>query len=780
MGIKHNNWAARLTTLTLLVAICTVPQTPSSEAVNRCQALETIAFSSYSGTVGGAQIALTNYKNCLVQQYGSTKASLVPCARYHQIASAFVALSSSSRYLTKALVDYTWCVTGEKSIYESKVLSSCDAYLDVVRIALAAGDVALASFARDASSDCQTRTIVSAPTPTPTPTATATKSPTPSPTPTPPALLEMPLPPLPSFSGEVQIGKTVTLVWSSPISGYDSITYQWRQICTSNTDCRGSLEIPGATQSSYTIQSKDAGYGISVNILFKKAGYKNYERFLQVSSSVPTSAPTKKINFPTLPKASIDGNTFEGGELRITFSSPWMEGVTLTYQWSKRCILIKCPVGVGRDFQPILGATSSTYQTLSLDGGHQIQAVIVASKSGYNDGTVYTSFPPTLINGEPAVSGVLKEGNGLQGHIGLWPEGYSLEYRWVQSCKDGNNGVSDCYSTIPSANLPTLSITAAQVNKSLGFVVKGTKAGNPTIERYSRSYGTVVNRSAKTAVFLPTPPKPLPTAKPTSGVITQPSPMPAPTPSSVITQPSSAPLPNPGVDCTSNPSPLCGGAVAPSSPSTIPAPTPIVTPSTIPAPTPAPTQQLSLAPTPAISGLGRPGDILRVSPGAWDAGVKLTYQWLRSGVSTGISSLTYTVSDADVNQNITVRVTGTKAGFTSVSRESSSILVTPLRVLTLTPSPIISCGRANGQCYVGDLAKVVPGKWDSGVTLSFRWLRIAPPKVGRTLIGTGTTYKITESDAGKGNLTQIVVEVTGSLTGFQTVTVLAGTYPFRR
>jgi hypothetical protein len=160
--------------------------------------------------------------------------------------------------------------------------------------------------------------------------------------------------------------------------------------------------------------------------------------------------------------------------------------------------------------------------------------------------------------------------------------------------------------------------------------------------------------------------------------------------------------------------------------------------------------------------------------------VALTYQWLRNGVSTGISSRTYTVSNVDVNQNIAVRVTGTKAGFTSISRESSSVLVAPLTALTLTPSPIISCGRSNGQCYVGDLAVVDPGKWDSGVTLSFRWLRIAPPTVGRTLIGTGTTYRITTSDAGQGNLTQIVVEVTGSLAGFQTVTVLAGTYPFRR
>jgi hypothetical protein len=171
---------------------------------------------------------------------------------------------------------------------------------------------------------------------------------------------------------------------------------------------------------------------------------------------------------------------------------------------------------------------------------------------------------------------------------------------------------------------------------------------------------------------------------------------------------------------------------------------------------------------------------LNVNPGKWDAGVKLTYQWLRNGVSTGKSGSTYTVSNDDVNRNISVRVTGTKSGFTSVSRESSSILVTPLKEFSLTPTPIISCGRASGQCYVGDVAKVVPGKWDTGVTLSFRWLRIAPPKMERISIGTNPTYKITANDAGKSNLTQIVVEVTGSLTGYKSVTVLAGTYPFSR
>lgn len=577
MGIKGNQWAARLASLTLLVAICTVPQIPSSQAVNRCQALETIAFSSYSGTVGSAKIALTNYKNCLDQQYGPTKASLVPCARYHQIASAFVVLSSSSRYLVKALVDYTWCVTGEKSIYESKALTSCDAYLDVVKIALAAGDVALASFARDASSDCQTRTLLS--TSTPTPTATPSKSPTPSPSPTPPELLDMSIPPSPSISGEVQVGKTVSLVWSSPISGYDSVTYLWRQICTSSTNCRGSLEIPGATQSLYTIQSKDAGYGISVNILFKKAGFKDYERSVQVSSSVPTPtlsptpkpAQTSTISAPS--SAAVTGDPTVGGTLVIQYIGTWMSEVSLSYQWMRRCILIACPWKTNT----IAGATSSTYTPTIQDKGQQIYVVITAKKEGYLNKLIESAWPGPAILGAPEISGTLQEGKTLIGYEGLWESGYSFTYRWEATCQNASPPLNSCYKVIPAASSKTFKITSAETGKSIRFIVIGTKPGSVKIESHSRDYGEIVNSSAKSARFLPVPqlptptPTPSPAPKPTSGVITQPPPVSPPT--------------NSGIDCTTNPSPLCGASGTPPSLSPLPAPTLIASP--------APTQKVS-------------------------------------------------------------------------------------------------------------------------------------------------------------------------------------------
>jgi hypothetical protein len=108
------------------------------------------------------------------------------------------------------------------------------------------------------------------------------------------------------------------------------------------------------------------------------------------------------------------------------------------------------------------------------------------------------------------------------------------------------------------------------VNKYLGFIVKGTKQGQPTIERYSRSYGIVVSRSANTAKFLPVPQQPTPIPKPTAGVITQPSPIPTPT--------------NSGTNCAQNLSGACGTVGSPAVP----------TPTTAPVPSPSPTTAVQL------------------------------------------------------------------------------------------------------------------------------------------------------------------------------------------
>lgn len=78
---------------------------------------------------------------------------------------------------------------------------------------------------------------------------------------------------------------------------------------------------------------------------------------------------------------------------------------------------------------------------------------------------------------------------------------------------------------------------------------------------------------------------------------------------------------------------------------------------------------MSTPPTPIISGTARVGMILSANPGKWQSGVVLNYQWTRNGVAiSGARGATYKVSTKDIKNKLNVRVTGSLAGYTSVSK----------------------------------------------------------------------------------------------------------------
>jgi hypothetical protein len=80
-----------------------------------------------------------------------------------------------------------------------------------------------------------------------------------------------------------------------------------------------------------------------------------------------------------------------------------------------------------------------------------------------------------------------------------------------------------------------------------------------------------------------------------------------------------------------------------------------------------------LQPTPTITGTKTVGQTLTAVPGAWDTGVVLTYQWTRAGVNiAGATAATYRLVAADRTRLITVKVTGTKVGYTTVTKTSAS------------------------------------------------------------------------------------------------------------
>lgn len=178
-------------------------------------------------------------------------------------------------------------------------------------------------------------------------------------------------------------------------------------------------------------------------------------------------------------------------------------------------------------------------------------------------------------------------------------------------------------------------------------------------------------------------------------------------------------------------------------------------------PDPEETLDLTATPTPTILGSPVVGQNLTVSAGTWaPAPVALEYQWLSNGAAiAGATGTTYTLVAADAGKSITVAVTGSRTGYTTVARTSSptaAVAAAPVPALTATPTPTVS-----GSPVVGQTLTATPGVWGPApVTLSYQWFS------GGSLIAgaTSASYKPVAADVGK----SITVQVTGSKAGYTT------------
>jgi hypothetical protein len=81
----------------------------------------------------------------------------------------------------------------------------------------------------------------------------------------------------------------------------------------------------------------------------------------------------------------------------------------------------------------------------------------------------------------------------------------------------------------------------------------------------------------------------------------------------------------------------------------------------------------------AISGVFTSGSTLTAVTAAWGpAPVSLSYSWFRGGrlVVSGSSAQTYALTDADIGQEITLTVTGTKSGYANASESAVTPVIT--------------------------------------------------------------------------------------------------------
>ena len=163
---------------------------------------------------------------------------------------------------------------------------------------------------------------------------------------------------------------------------------------------------------------------------------------------------------------------------------------------------------------------------------------------------------------------------------------------------------------------------------------------------------------------------------------------------------------------------------------------------------------LTLTPVPAVSGTFKVGQTLTATPGTWDTGVSLTYQWLRDGAAiNGATSTSLTLTGSDFGKNISFTVNGTKTGYVAGSKESSKATVSAGSLTSTTP-------KITGTAKTGSVLKATTSAWTKGAKITYQWLANGVAIKGAT----SSSLKLATSHKGK----KISVKVTQSALGYST------------
>lgn len=160
-----------------------------------------------------------------------------------------------------------------------------------------------------------------------------------------------------------------------------------------------------------------------------------------------------------------------------------------------------------------------------------------------------------------------------------------------------------------------------------------------------------------------------------------------------------------------------------------------------------------IAARPAIVGVPVVGGTLTVTPGAWPAGLALTYKWFANGVQiAGATSSKLAVSQAHAGKNLTAQVWAQLSDDYWEYKESASTAK-----VTVASTPTIS-----GTLGVGSTLTAKTGTWSSNTTFTYRWYANGVAISGATK----PTFVLTGYQKGK----SITLAVTGTKPGYATVT----------
>jgi hypothetical protein len=445
---------------------------------------------------------------------------------------------------------------------------------------------------------------------------------------------------------------------------------------------------------------------------------------------------------------TIAGSAVVGQELQV-ISGFWDSGVQLSIHWF-------------RGSNSITGATALKYVSVEQDLGFTLYVSVTGTKANYISVEKFSTPTGAVVAGtvqpkditqstKPLIKGNLVVGQTLTADKGIWTSGISYSYQWLR------NGQS-----IQGASASTHILSPQDLGLNISVSVTGSMAGYKSLTLVSDSSTEVQPAEISQAA--------IPVLSGSLGV-------------------GSTQTANPGVwsqgvsiayQWLKDGSPINGAVsgtyvitssdlgarlsvtVTGSKPGFITISKTSATTAIVP------TSNFQNAPTPEIttpSGL-LPGNTFSINPNLlWDDGVQMSYQWLRNGaaIPSAINS-TYLVTYEDAGQVITLAVTGSKPGYSTLTKTSVPVSV-PYVDFTKFVSAIFGTAEV-------DQTLTAFTNWDAGTTFSYQWFLDGNPISGAT----GSTYFVLKSDAGR----SIGLRVVGTKLGFNTKSVTSGSVTIRQ
>ncbi len=245
----------------------------------------------------------------------------------------------------------------------------------------------------------------------------------------------------PTISGTAQAGETLTAVTTgiADADGLDNVSYSHQWLAD-------DADIPGATDSSYTLTDDEVGKAIKVKVSFTDD--RNNEETL---TSTATAAVTARPNSPATGEPSISGTAQARETLTANISAivdaDGLANVDFSYQWLA-------------DDADIQDASDSTYTLTDDEVGKAIKVKVTFTDDAQNEETLtsagtgteaVTAKANTPATGAPTISGGAQAGqtltaqtSGITDSDGLTNVSYS--HQWLADDAEIQNATDSTYT----------------------------------------------------------------------------------------------------------------------------------------------------------------------------------------------------------------------------------------------------------------------------------------------------------------------------------------------